>query len=66
MDNDPSLTRRWPALRVAQWAAVAVLVAVSELVAWTGHHGASYGVDGMALLAYLGFRYLRRPHSPRP
>jgi hypothetical protein len=59
------LAGRWPPLRVAQWATLAALVVMSELVAWAGHPGASYAVDGLALIAYLGFRRLRRSPAHR-
>jgi hypothetical protein len=69
MTHEPALARRLPSVRVAQWVTVAILVASSEAVSWSGHVGASYGVDGVALLAFLGFRWLRqssRRHSPMP
>lgn len=50
----------WSGIRVAQWATITVLVVISELVAWAGHSGASYGGDGLAIIAYLGFRRWRR------
>jgi hypothetical protein len=56
---------RWRWLRVAQWATLAALVAMSEAVAWAGHSGASYAVDGLAVVAYLGFRRLRRSPAQR-
>jgi hypothetical protein len=61
----PSTARRWPPLRIAQWAAVAALVVTSELVAWSGHTSASYVVDAVAVLAFVAFRRLRRPSVPR-
>jgi hypothetical protein len=54
MKHASFLTRRWPALRGAQWATVAVLIIISEAASWSGHAGASYVADGAALLAFLG------------
>lgn len=63
-DDQPS-GRAWPMLRVVQWLTIATLVVVSEATAWSGHGSASYMADGAALVAYLGFRRLRRV-SGRP
>jgi hypothetical protein len=65
VDNGSRSGPRWSAIRVGQWVTIAALVAISELVAWAGHAGASYVLDGLAILAYLGFRRLRRsPERP--
>jgi hypothetical protein len=59
--SDESVSRaRWSGIRVAQWVTIIVLVVISELVAWAGHSAASYGVDGLALVSYLSFRWWRR------
>jgi hypothetical protein len=60
VSDESAFKRRWPAARVAPWTIIGVLVVVSEVTSWAGHAGASYGVDGLALLAFLGFRRLRR------
>jgi hypothetical protein len=65
MKNASSRARRWPAVRVAQWATVAILIVMSEAASWSGHAGASYAADGVALLAFLGLRRLRRSPAPR-
>jgi hypothetical protein len=63
--NDTELSRRWPTLRIAQCVVLALLVATSEIVSWTGHTSASYAVDAVAVLAFVGFRQLRRSSEPR-
>jgi hypothetical protein len=60
MTDNTASKPAWPPVRVAQWATIAILVVISEVVSWSGHAGASYGVDGLAVLAFLGFRWLRR------
>ena len=57
--HEPPFKGRWPAVGVAQWTTIAILILVSEAVSWAGHAGVSYGVDGVALLVFLGFRRLR-------
>lgn len=50
----------WTPLRIAQWVVVIGLVIASEVVAHRGHLDTSYGLDVAAILAYVGFRLLRR------
>jgi hypothetical protein len=65
MTDEPAVARRSPLVRVAQCATIAILVVVNEAAPWAGHAGASYGVDGLALLVFLGFRWLRRSSPGR-
>jgi hypothetical protein len=60
VSNESASNGHWPPVRAEQWATIALLIAVSEVVSWAGHTSASYGVDAVALLAFLGFRQLRR------
>ena len=47
-------------MRITQWMTIVALVALSEVFAYAGHQTWTYGVDAAAVMAYLGFRYLRR------
>lgn len=60
MTNNDATKSGWSAVRVAQWVTIAVLIVISEVVSWSGHAGASYGVDGLALVGFLVFRRVRR------
>lgn len=58
-------THRWPPLRIVQWIAIITILIASELVATAGHTGASYALDALALVTYLGLRRVRsRPARP--
>ena len=56
---------RWPALRVAQWAAIIALLVISEVVSLAGHVGASWMIDGVAVLVFAGFTLARRMKRTR-
>lgn len=49
-----------PAAVVAAWSVVSVAVVASFTVDALGHHGLSWAIDGVAVLAYLMVRWLRR------
>jgi len=57
---DENIGASWPAVRIAQWMLIAALIVTSELVAHAGHSAASWGIDALAVVAYLGSRILRR------
>jgi len=58
-------SRRWPPLRLVQWVTIITLLVASEFVAASGHVGWSYGVDAVAVLAYLALRRLRASANAR-
>jgi thioredoxin 1 len=49
----------WPPLRIAQWIVVWAVIALSGVADATGHRAASWGLDGVALVAFLIFHRLR-------
>jgi mycoredoxin len=50
----------WPVRRVAAWLAVLALVMLSDVVAYVGHSGISWGIDALAVAAWSFMRPLRR------
>ncbi|GAC1311542.1 MAG: hypothetical protein NVSMB16_08350 [Acidimicrobiales bacterium] len=66
MKEDLRSAGPWSSIRRAQWVTIVALIALSELMSWRGQGTISYGVDAVAVVAYLGFRYLRRRESAAP
>jgi thioredoxin 1 len=60
----PSATA-WPPLRIAQWIVVWAIIVASFAVDAAGHSGVSWGLDGVALVAFLIFRQLRTRAASR-
>lgn len=50
----------WTVGKVVQWVVIGGVIVASFTVDGFGHHALSWGLDGVGLLAYLGFRLVRR------
>ncbi|MHB1487749.1 MAG: glutaredoxin domain-containing protein [Acidimicrobiales bacterium] len=59
-DGAGSRTKRQGVLPVAQWVLVAAVVTASLISDAVGNAGLSWGLDGVAVTVYLGFRIARR------
>jgi hypothetical protein len=56
--------KRVDVLAVLQWSVVATLVVASFVVEAAGYSGASWAIDGINLVVFVGFRSIRRHLDP--
>lgn len=50
----------WTTTRLAQWVTLGAVIAGSVIAEGLGHAGISWGLDGVALAVFAGFRAARR------
>ena len=59
-------TRRWPPLRLVQWATIAGLLLLSAVLSRSGDVTLSWAAYGAAVLSYVALRHLRSRPRGRP